>query len=145
MGGMGAWGIGTFENDDAADWAFELEDSADLNPVRQALAATMDSDGYLEIPEGACAVAAASVVAATFDGDLRDVPDEVGDWIDDHPDAATRGDARLAVDALERVMSEESELRNLWADTPEATKWAETVEKLRHRLVRAIGDEVGAS
>lgn len=141
---MGAWGTGTFDNDDAADWAYELEDASELTPARQALAATMDTDGYLEIPEGACAVAAAGVVAASFDGNLKGLPEHVAEWIDDHPDLAGRADARLAVDALERVMSEESELRNLWADAPEGAQWAEGIEKLRHRLVRAIGDEVGA-
>jgi len=143
---MGAWGIGTFDNDDAADWAYEFEDATDLSPARQALAATMDSDGYLAIPEGACGVAAAAVVASTFDGDLKGLPEEVGESVDDHPGSATRGDARLALDALEQVTSEESELRILWDDAPEATDWAKEIEKLRHRLVRIIGDEVeGAS
>lgn len=141
---MGAWGTGVFENDDAADWAYELEAASDLTPARQALAATMDTDGYLELPECACAVAAAAVVAACFDGDLKGLPEELGEWIDDHPDNAARGDARLAVDALERVMSEESELRDLWTDAPEGQEWAEGIERLRHRLVRAIGDEAGA-
>ncbi|MGI8809476.1 MAG: DUF4259 domain-containing protein [Acidimicrobiales bacterium] len=143
---MGAWGTGTFDNDDAADWAYELDESADLAPARQALAATMDSDGYLEIPEGACAVAAANVVAASFDGNLKGLPEVVAEWVDRHPDIASRSDARLAADALGRVMSEESELRNLWDDAPEGPEWAEGIEKLRHRLVRAIGDgdEVGA-
>ncbi len=140
---MGAWGTGTFDNDDAADWAYELDDALDLSPARQALAATMDSDGYLEIPEGACAVAAAAVVAATFDGDLKGLPEEVGEWVDDHPGLASRGDARLAVDALERVLSEDSELRDLWDDAPEGAEWAKGLEKLCHRLARAIGDDGG--
>ena len=141
---MGAWGTGAFDNDDAADWAYELEESADLTPARQALAATMDGDGYLELPEGACAVAAASVVAATFDGHLKGLPDEVVEWVDAHPDIASRGDARLAVDALERVTSEESELRGLWDEAREGPQWTEGIQKLRQRLVRAIGAEVGA-
>ena len=140
---MGAWGTGTFDNDDAADWAYELEDAPDLAPARQALSSTMDTDGHLELPEGASAVAAAAVVAASFDGNLKGLPERVGDWIDDHPDTATRGDARLAIDALGRVMSEESELRDLWAEAPEGTEWIQEIERLRHRLVRAIGDEVG--
>ena len=139
---MGAWGTGSFDNDDAADWAYELEAASDLGPARQALSATMDTDGYLEIPEGACAVAAAAVVAAGFDGMLSGLPEQVVEWVDDHPDIASRGDARLAIDALERVVSEESELRNLWDDAPEGPRWAEEIDKLRHRLVRAIGDEV---
>ncbi len=141
---MGAWGTGTFDNDDAADWAYDLEEAPDLAPARQALAATMDTDGYLEIPEGACAVAAATVVAASFDGMVKGLPVEVAEWVADHPDAAGRSDARLAVDALERVMSEDSELRELWGDAPDGREWAQEIEKLRHRLVRAIGDEVGA-
>ena len=141
---MGAWGTGVFDNDDAADWAYELEDASDLAPARQALSATMDTDGYLELPEGASAVAAAAVVAASFDGNLKGLPERIGEWIDDHPDTASRGDARLAIDALERVMSEESELRHLWAEAPEGQEWAQEIERLRHRLVRAIGDEVGA-
>jgi hypothetical protein len=36
-------------------------------------------------------------------------------------------------------MSEESELRELWEDTPDASEWAKEMEKLRHRLVRAVG------
>lgn len=138
---MGAWGVGTFENDDAADWAFALEGAADLDPVREALAATMDTDGYLEIPEGACAVAAAAVVAATFDGDVRALPDEVGEWVDDHPGTATRGDLRLALDALDRVLSEESELRALWQDEAQGEQWAREVATLRHRLDQAVGDD----
>lgn len=137
---MGAWGTGPFENDDALDWAYELDEAPELSTVRDALAATMDTDGYLEAPEAARAVGAAVVVAATFDGDLRGLPTEVVGWIRDHPDAAARGDARLAVDALARVVSEESELRAVWADAPDGAAWAGEVVKLRVRLVRAIGD-----
>jgi hypothetical protein len=137
---MGAWGTGPFENDDAADWAYELEEAADLSPVRQALSATLDTDGYLEVPEGACAVAAAAVVAATFDGDVRGFPEQVVEWIVDHPDAAGREDARLAVDALERVTSEESELRQLPVEGGGGAAWVRAMETLRVRLVRAIGD-----
>jgi hypothetical protein len=137
---MGAWGTGPFENDDAADWAYELEEASELSPVRQALSATLDTDGYLELPEGACAVAAAAVVAATFDGDVRGFPGEIAEWIDRHPDAAGRQDARLAVDALERVTSEESELRALSEQSGDAEGWRRAMETLRVRLIRAIGD-----
>ena len=137
---MGAWGTGPFANDDAADWAYELEDAADLGPVRQALAATLDTDGWLEVPEAAIATAAAAVVAGSFDGAVAGLPEEVADWLDDHPDAAGPQDARLAVDALQRVISEDSELLRLWADSPEGPAWAREVDALHARLVRAIGD-----
>ena len=137
---MGAWGSGTFDNDDAADWVYELLESADLAPAREALAATMDSDGWLEIPEGARAVAAASVVAAGFDGDVRGLPDEAAEWLEDHPDAGTLADARLAIDALERVASVDSELREVWLEAPNGPAWVEEIARLAYRLTRIVGD-----
>lgn len=137
---MGAWGTGTFDNDDAADWAYELMESADLTPARAALAATMDSDDWLEIPEGARAVAAASVVAASFDGDVRGLPDEVVEWLEYHPDAGSLADARLAIDALERVASVDSELREVWLEATNGPAWVEEIARLVYRLVRVVGD-----
>jgi len=135
--------MGTFQNDDAADWAYELEDAPDLSPVRQALAATMDSDGYLELPEGARALAAAAVLAATFDGVLKGLPEEVAEWVDRHPGEASNGDARLAADALDRVLSEDSELRILWDDTPQGPDWVAAVQTLQQRVAGAIGEQPG--
>ena len=137
---MGAWGPGTFDNDDAADWVYELLDSADLTPARAALAATMDSDGWLEIPEGARAVAASATVAASFDGDVRGLPDEVAEWLEYHPDAATLADARLAIDALERVASVDSELRDVWLEAASGPAWVEEIARLAYRLTRVVGD-----
>lgn len=139
---MGAWGTGPFDNDDAADWVYELLLSADLTPAREALAATMDSGGWLETPEGARAVAAAAAVAAGFDGHLEGVPDELVDWLEYHPDAGTRADARLALDALERVASTDSELREVWLDSAEGPAWVEGIARLGYRLGSYLGDEI---
>ena len=137
---MGAWGAGTFDNDDAADWAYELMGAADLTPAREALAATMDSDDWLEIPEGARAVAAAAAVAASFDGDVRGLPEEVAEWLEYHPDASTLADARLAIDALERVASVDSELREVWLEAANGPAWIDEIARLAYRLTRVVGD-----
>ncbi len=139
---MGAWGTGAFDNDDAADWVYELLASVDLSPAREALAAPMDSDGWLETPEGARAVAAAAVVAAGFDGHLEGLPGELVDWLEFHPDAGTRTDARLAMDALERVASTDSELREVWLAAGEGPAWVEEIARLGYRLGRVLGDEI---
>jgi hypothetical protein len=138
---VGAWGTGPFDNDDAADWAYELDEAIDLSPVLQALAGATDGDGYLERPEGATALAAAAVLAATFDGDLRGLPEAVGEWVDGQPGMSTKGDARLALDALVRVMSEDSELRELWEDSPDGREWAHGIELLRDRLQASLNEE----
>jgi hypothetical protein len=138
---MGTWGIGPFENDDATDLVAELLEFDDLTPAREALAATIDVDGWLEKPEGARAVAAAVVVAAGLDGDVAGVPGNVVYWLNMHPDAGTLADARLAMDALVRIASRDSELREAWLATPEAAAWVEQVARLGSRLGRVVGDE----
>jgi hypothetical protein len=34
---MGAWGIGNFDNDDASDWVYELEEVEDMSLVEATL------------------------------------------------------------------------------------------------------------
>ena len=138
---MGAWGTRAFDNDDAGDWSYELLESDDLTPARHALAATMDTDGYLELPEASRAVAAATVVAAGFDGDVNGLPEEALAWLAMHPDAGTLADARLALDALERVAGPDSELREVWLASSEGPAWVAEIAALGYRLGRVLGDE----
>ena len=138
---MGVWGTGPFDNDDAADFVDELYEVNDLTPARAALAATMDSQGWLEAPDGARALAAAVVVAAGFDGHTADLPEDVVGWLHDHPDAGTLADARLAMDALVRIAGPDSELRQTWLAAPEGSAWVEQVARLGYRLARVVGDE----
>ncbi|MGI8984619.1 MAG: DUF4259 domain-containing protein [Acidimicrobiales bacterium] len=138
---MGPWGTGPFANADAADLVEELVAGDDLTPARGALAATTDRDDWLEMPEGARAVAAAAVVATSFDGYGADLPAEVTAWLTYHPDAATPADARLAMDALVRIGGADSELRELWLAAPEAPAWIEGIARLGYRLAIVVGDE----
>lgn len=138
---MATWGTGPFDNDDADDFAAELLEFDDLTPARAALSATMDRDDWLEIPEGARAVAAAMVVAAGFDADTTGMPEEVAAWLQEHPDAGSLADARLAMDALIRVGGQDSELREVWLTEPEAPAWVEQIARLGYRLARVVGDE----
>ena len=58
---MGAWGTGIFDNDGAADWSGDLA-TGGPSAIKEALDAALDTQ-YLDSGEGACAVAAADVVA----------------------------------------------------------------------------------
>ena len=138
---MGVWGIGPFDNDDAIDFAYELLASADLTPARAALAATTDTDGWLEVPEGSRALAAAAVVVAAFSGEVIRLPEDVAAWLEAHADAATLADARLAMDALLRIASQDSELREVRLAGAEAPAWVDQVSRMGFHLGRMIGDE----
>lgn len=130
---MGAWGARSFENDDALDWVWELEDSSDDSVVRAALAA-VHAHGEVEAPEAACACAAAEVVAASAGAPATWLPNEVRAWVAAHGSAVAclQGEARAAV---QRV-AERSELQQLWAGAG-AAEWDAGIADLLGRLAQA--------
>jgi hypothetical protein len=130
---VGAWGARSFENDDALDWVWELEESSDDSVVRAALAAA-GGDGEIEAPEAACACAAAEVVAAAGGAPAEWLPDEVKKWVAAHGPAVAglRGDAHAAV---QRVAAR-SELQQLWAEAGDA-EWDSGIADLLGRLAQA--------
>jgi hypothetical protein len=133
---MGAWGTGPFDNDDAGDWVYELEEARDLGFVRQTLTTALEADDYLELPEGNNAVAAALVIAASLDRSYDRLPEEVVAWFNAGREAATAEDARLAILALDRVTGEESETAELWGESPSGEEWSNVVAVLRQRLAQ---------
>src|SRR5437588_7916019 len=118
---MGAWGEGAFDNDTAADWAWEF-DRADgesgLRIIRETLEAATATEPveYLDADVGQQAVAAAEVVAAVRGEAIQRSPynEAVTGWIDRaHPSADSNLSA-LARAALARVTADNSELAALW-------------------------------
>ncbi|MEU7753295.1 DUF4259 domain-containing protein [Micromonospora sp. NPDC049101] len=116
---MGAWGDGPFDNDSAADWCGELHDadpSTRAAMVRAALTTAALNTDYLDYDDAASAIAAAAIVASQLPG---------GDPITSSyaPDFLLAGEsldlddlAQLAVQALDRVVGDDSEWRSLWGE-----------------------------
>jgi len=116
---MGTWDVGPFDNDTAADWCGDLDDAAPgerSGLVRSALTAVLDNgDDYLDSDVAVEAIAAAALVAAQLAGGTKVTSSYAPDFVleggrldlaDDVPD--------LAVRALDRVVGEDSEWRELW-------------------------------
>ncbi|MEU9382033.1 DUF4259 domain-containing protein [Streptomyces sp. NPDC048279] len=127
----GTWGIGPFENDLAADFAYTLDVTVrDRREglVRAMLARTIQTLDYLESPEGTETVAAAALIAARCPGgepiSTSYLPDEALPVVAD--------DLRPpAVEALDRVIAEASELAELWDETPDGPKWRRNISRIR--------------
>ncbi|RYD32347.1 MAG: DUF4259 domain-containing protein [Verrucomicrobiaceae bacterium] len=45
---MGAWGAGSFENDDALDWIAALAESNDTSILEEAFSSVTDGEDYLD-------------------------------------------------------------------------------------------------
>jgi len=134
--GAGAWGTGPFENDDALDWTWELEASADISAIESALKQVTSSGAYVEAPTASAAIAAAEVVAALNGKPHDQLPDEVTKWVESHTNANASELIQLANQVIVRVRdTQHSELAQLWADSPDDfIAWKAELSNLQERL-----------
>jgi hypothetical protein len=137
---MGTWGTGPFDDDVAADWAGDLDDADPPrrpDMLRNALEEVANSAGYLEAPAGAVGVAAAAVVAHVRSGgqgfESAYAPEflSTGDGID-----LPEGIDKLARLALDRVVADDSEWRELWEESGQLTEAQSLIDNLRGALRR---------
>ena len=129
---MGAWGIGNFENDDAADWVYDLEKAEGTELLSKSLQEAV-KDGYLEAPECTLALAAAEVVAALTGRPAPNLPDEVKAWVSAHDQSLHQDLVAMAHAAVSRIKVD-SELLELWQDTDDLDNWIGITDELLSRL-----------
>jgi hypothetical protein len=135
---MGTWSTLPFGNDDAADWAYELDEPNDLGPIREAIASVLavGADAELEIFEASAALAAIELLACLrgHPGDTETYTEAADAWltassIEPPAELLTQAEAAIA-----RVLAERSELRELWQEGDEYEEWLAAVADLRARL-----------
>ncbi len=129
---MGAWGMGSFENYDAADWVAGLDEIAPAD-LTQILAHAADDPAYLDAPEASIAVAASEVVAALHGSAAAGAPAKVVEWAKKHPQAFTPELNAVALRALDRVRRN-SELKDLWMEADGLNDWIAVIQELQARL-----------
>ncbi|MFO0836482.1 MAG: DUF4259 domain-containing protein [Phycisphaerales bacterium] len=135
---MGAWGIDTFDNDMACDWAASLEDYEDLSLVISALQAAIDeSEDYLDAEVASAALAACEVIARLHGrfGAQNAYSEAVDTWVRAHPMVPDDSIVALANEAIDAVLGKHSELRELWEEGDgDSAAWKASVESLRKRV-----------
>ena len=134
---MGAWSHESFGNDDACDWVLQLEQSNDFDLVESTLDELLSVGGeYLEAPEASVAIAAAEVVARAQGnfGIENGISKDVDAWVERvkiNPSAAL---IDKACRALDRILTEPSELMELWEESEDSEAWQHQVKELRARV-----------
>jgi hypothetical protein len=136
---MGAWDADSFDNDLACDWAYGLDDVADLSLVRATIGsvATRRED-YLDSDE-ACEAIAACEVVARLKGNWgkRDAYSKtVDDWVQTHPIQPPDELVQQALQAIDRILTPPSELLVLWDEGGFNEKWRAKMADLRARVAK---------
>jgi hypothetical protein len=135
---MGTWDIGPFDNDTAADFAGDLDEAAveeRESMIRSVLKRAADPADYLDAPDAERAVAAAALVVAQHpDGEPACSIYGPSEPLPEFPtDLRT-----LAVDTLDQVVAELSELAELWGEAADGPKWRQDITRLRDVLAPPI-------
>ena len=133
---MGAWGVGTFENDSAADFVWAVGDRPSIAtimvPIETLIEAVRTGD---DLDSGLCEEvnAAAELLAALRYGDrsaLSPSALEVIAKLREKPTDAQMDQARAIVDRIAR----DSELSEAFAESDSFETWQAAMSALRTRL-----------
>ncbi|MFZ5889604.1 MAG: DUF4259 domain-containing protein [Myxococcota bacterium] len=132
---MGSWSEKAFDNDSALDWIAELE-AGGIAALRATLSRAADATqgAYLDVDDGAAAIAAAEVVAAALEHDSEELPRSVAAWLDSNERLLNTEDQLLARRAVQRVLAAASELSELWNEHGAENPWRTQVLALLTRL-----------
>lgn len=133
---MGAWGIGSFDNDAAADFLADIIESGDLSLIREAIDNVIESTEYVEEPDACNAIVAAEVLAVALGRGTSAAQrkEAIGHWVARIRPPVDGELVARAGDALDRILAPRSELRELWEETDEFSEWQAAVVELRQQL-----------
>lgn len=133
---MGTWGIGTFENDTACDFAGEVADGGGFASLEKALdRVEAVGGGYLEASDAAEALAAADIIARLRGnpGEQTAYTETIDQWVGRQP-SPPQELVEKARRCVSRILADPSEIVELWQDTDEFDVWKRAVEAVSARL-----------
>ena len=133
---MGAWGTGIFDDDTAMDFFNELTDSKDPLKLMKSTLADARAAKYLEYDGGQSALVASAIIDTILNGTRHAVGlDELDTFVAKHKGSEVSSLKSLASAAVRQVLSEGSELQELWAENvDDYPKWRANLEALVSRL-----------
>jgi hypothetical protein len=142
---MGTWDVGPFDNDTAADWCGDLHDAAPAQRtalVRSALTAVLDNgDDYLDSDLAVEAIAAAAIVASQLPRGARITSPYAPDFLLEGGKLEVPDDLpALAVQALNRIVGDDSEWRELWEESDGYTSALAELQQIQTAVQAAVND-----
>ncbi|MCJ8344457.1 DUF4259 domain-containing protein [bacterium] len=134
---MGAWDIGSFDNDTACDWAFDIEESKDLTKVTTAIDAVF-KESYIDSEIACEAIAAIETIAHLkgHGGKSDAYTESIENWVKSLHLVVPETVINRATEALSKILSDEdpSEIYELWQESNDFEVWKSDVEGLKLRI-----------
>ncbi len=133
---MGAWGHEIFDNDAACDWLDRLLVRDDLVWIETTLDQVNQADGSIDADTASAALAACETLAYLRGRPgLHEAPlDPLKQWVDQHQHLSTDHLTAPAQAALDRINSDDCQLKQYWQDAQHYDQWAATVDDVARRI-----------
>ena len=135
---MGAWGYGIFDDDTAYDYVDEIDNSDNPKEIFKNAFETAINTDYLEYDDCHAVTVSASYIDCILNGTKPrvDAEDEnFFQFVEKNKHLDLNDLKPNAVIALEKVISDGSELNELWTDNEQLyPKWKGNIEELIERL-----------
>ena len=135
---MGTWSHEAFGNDQACDWAAEVKESTGFTVIEQAFDQVIMSqdEDFIDADIGSVAHAAAEVLAHILGQGTQDIDfiDGLNQWIDQLNTQASATLIQKAIQALDILTHENSELDELWQESNDYADWTKNLEELKETL-----------
>ena len=134
---MGCWGPDSFDNDTACDWAWDLVEANNLSFIEKPLDRVLNfGDESLDSWVAEKGLAAAETIARLKGnwGDRDSYTAWMDMWVETSELVPSRALIEKALKAIERILSEPSDMLKLWTDSKYLAEWKESVKELSDRL-----------
>jgi hypothetical protein len=134
---MGTWGSGIFDNDTALDWIEKLRKTSDLSLVEEALDKVLSvGDQQLIMGHTEEGLAAAEVIARLQGNPGRKMgyTRDVARWVRKNKQIPSAKLSKKAILAIDRILTEPSEILGAWFKVEKFEEWKKKVENLRSRI-----------
>mgnify|MGYP000334776758 FL=1 len=132
---MGAWSHEPFGNDQACDWAAELAESTGFAIIEKAFdQVTADQHEEFIDADTVCEAYAAAEVLAHILGqgtENLDFLGNIGGWIEKLPAQPAAALIKKALNALNILTQEHSELNELWQESGNYAEWTQNIDALK--------------
>lgn len=128
---MGAWGYKTFEDDTTCDWLYDLYETEEPHRFLLSSLNPEQSDGVLD-DLGCSSILGAAETVFSLLFQVRDSPTvEFREWIQNNQDLQVNDLKIKCIQSLKRVLSEDSELNEIWSDSGEDyINWRKNIESM---------------
>lgn len=133
---MGAWDYGVFDDDTAYDALDDLKESADIMMEMEKYFDKAIQTDYVGYDEGHYALVSAAVIDSVINGTSYRCDDSYTEWIETLKEFDLTLLKQKAVMAINQVLSNHSELKELWEENKELyPKWCDDKCKIKKRLM----------